>query len=80
MHREKKMKLPLILTPYNIKKNNSKWTMDLHVKLSNHQEKKKKNRRKSFGSMAKQRVLILEVQRENLINGSFIENLNAFVL
>ena len=41
---------------------------------------KKKNRRKSFGSMAKQRVLILEVQRENLINGSFIENLNAFVL
>ena len=55
--------------------------MDLHVKLSNHQKKKKKKtRRKSFGSMAKQRVLILEVQRENLINGSFIEILKAFVL
>ena len=40
----------------------------------------KKTRRKSLGSMAKQRVLILEVQKENLINGSFIEILKAFVL
>ena len=53
--------------------------MDLHAKLSNHQ-KKKKNRRKSLGSMGKQRVLILEVQKENLISGSFIEILKAFVL
>ena len=41
---------------------------------------KKKNRRKSLGSMGKQRVLILEVQKENLISGSFIEILKAFVL
>ena len=54
--------------------------MDLHAKLSNHQKKKKKNRRKSLGSMGKQRVLILEVQKENLISGSFIEILKAFVL
>jgi len=40
----------------------------------------KKTRRKSLGSMAKQRVLILEVQKQNLINGSFIEILKAFVL
>ena len=48
--------------------------------IKSSEKKKKKTRRKSFGSMAKQRVLILEVQRENLINGSFIEILKAFVL